>query len=706
MNLNNLISGIKNNKKIVLIIFCTFIFTTLILTSDLYVVIKSNYEVGQVSNEKIKSPRTIVNTPETEKLKEEAYNGVQDYYKIDNDITNSVIEDINEYFDLLESERIKYLNKLSLEYTQRKVDTEVLHEEASESYEIDNEELLQILSNEEMIFLFNLDNKQLVEFKTFVMDTINEALKRGIKNDSILNSFLLIDDYIKTQSREEEISSIAYKIIINFLRPNLVVDEEATEKAREEAVNNIEPIYYLEGQTIIDEGEVITEDIYSVLQELGYTNKETKDLILSYISIILINFILTGFYLSYIYVFNKKYFFDKGIIGLISTIHILFVLLSFALSDTWIKVLPLYVAVYLLTFYLGRRITSAIAIVLIATMSNFIAVTSGEVIFLILTANIEILFTKEFKDRSSIILGSIILSFAFGLIHILICIIMSYNNLTFINETYSVVVTTFVSIIFAYGVSPIFATLFDISTNSRLLEFTKPDATLIRRLTLEASGTYQHSLVVANLSEEAAIAIGADSVLCRVASYYHDIGKLENPIYFGENQNGYNPHNDISPIESARIILNHTIYGIELAQKHKLPKKVIDIIPQHHGTTKVAYFYDKALKDDNLKDKVTEDMFVYNGLIPQSKEAGIIMLADTAEAAVRSIAHKTNSFEEIDGFIKNLIKGKIDSNQLIDSGLTFKDIEIIRQSFMKIFKSMYHNRVEYPEKERETDEKQ
>jgi putative nucleotidyltransferase with HDIG domain len=244
------------------------------------------------------------------------------------------------------------------------------------------------------------------------------------------------------------------------------------------------------------------------------------------------------------------------------------------------------------------------------------------------------------------------------------------------------------------GTLPFLEAVFGIVTPIKMLDLTNPNNKLLRRLTIEAPGTYQHSLIVGNLAETAAFDVGADPTLARVGGYYHDIGKLEYPQYFSENQISDNPHDVLDPYVSAQILTGHISKGIEMAEENRLPHRIVDIVEQHHGTTLIKFFYYKATKQ--YPDKIiNESDFRYNYKIPQSKESAIVMLADTVEAAVRSMAKgKTN--EEVDAFVRTLIKDKLDDGQLLDSMLTIKDLDTIAVAFMRVFKGMYHERIPYP----------
>ena len=247
--------------------------------------------------------------------------------------------------------------------------------------------------------------------------------------------------------------------------------------------------------------------------------------------------------------------------------------------------------------------------------------------------------------------------------------------------------------VLAVALQPVFESAFHLATPSRLLEITNPNHPLMKRLMLEAPGTYHHSIIVANLAEAAADKIGANALLARAGAYYHDVGKLKRPGYFSENQRGPNPHEKTDPYVSAAILISHTKDGALIAQKSHVPPEVLDIILQHHGVTPVMFFYHKALQMADGKHVDIND-FRYNGPKPQTKEASIVMLADTIEAAVRSMKDPTP--KGIDQFIERLVRGKLEDGQLSDCQLSLRDIDQICEAFSEILKGVYHERIEYP----------
>ena len=249
------------------------------------------------------------------------------------------------------------------------------------------------------------------------------------------------------------------------------------------------------------------------------------------------------------------------------------------------------------------------------------------------------------------------------------------------------------SAVLAIGLQALLELVFNLATNAKLIELSNPNQPLLRRLLMEAPGTYHHSIIVANLAEAAATAVGANGLLARVGAYYHDVGKLKRPMYFKENQRGDNPHDRTDPRVSAAILTAHPRDGAQMAQKDRLPSPVVDIVRQHHGDSLALYFYDKAVK--LYGEDVDVSSFRYEGPRPRSKEAAVVMLADTIEAATRTLANP--SPEKMEALIRKLVREKLDDGQLNDSALTFSDLDKICSTFVTVLTGVFHERIEYPE---------
>ncbi len=254
------------------------------------------------------------------------------------------------------------------------------------------------------------------------------------------------------------------------------------------------------------------------------------------------------------------------------------------------------------------------------------------------------------------------------------------------------------SAVLAVGSLPIFETVFGILTPIRLLELSNPEHPLLHRLLLEAPGTYHHSIMVGNLAEAAAMAIGADSLLARVGAYYHDIGKIKRPYLFTENQvfDMENPHDRMSPSLSSTAIISHVKDGVELAREHKVPEQIIDFIKEHHGTGLASYFYAKAAEEAAAKsEKPPEEWtFRYEGPRPHSKETAIVMLADSIEAATRSLSRPTPA--RIESVVRKIIQERLFDRQLDKSDLTLRELDTIAETFVQVLTGLFHTRIKYP----------
>lgn len=352
-----------------------------------------------------------------------------------------------------------------------------------------------------------------------------------------------------------------------------------------------------------------------------------------------------------------------------------------------------------MTILIDYRVSLVINLLNLIFISIIVSFNPTVIVLSILSVVLGSTALKKVQQRNDIIYSTIYITVILAILTLAIGMISSNNSRENIIQTGYIIIGVFLSGILAVGLLPFFESIFDVVTNIKLLELSNPNQPLMKKLLMDAPGTYHHSMMVANLAEAATEAVGGNPVIARVGAYYHDIGKTKRPYFFGENQIGReNPHDKITPNLSALIILSHTKDGIEMAKEHNIPQVIQDIIVQHHGTTLVKYFYYKLKNSSENPEDVKEEDFRYTGSIPSTKEAGILMLADSVEAAVRSIPEPTKA--KIEQMVNNIINDKISSNQLIDCDLTLKDIEVIRQSFLKTLDGIYHHRIEYPTEKR------
>lgn len=497
-------------------------------------------------------------------------------------------------------------------------------------------------------------------------------------------------DYDKVVSTKDfALAPEEKKLLKNFINVNLKFNEEKTQEKIDKNIDSLkkQEIKVYRGDIILKKGEVITPDIYEKLEKLSLvkvTDKARKSVGL------LLSFLILSMLLYYILKkYSKKIVDSKAFYPSLITIAILnLIYLTFFQAGFLLYLLPFAIVPIILSI-LGDRV---FAITL--SMFNLVLLTRDETWFLITLAVtvVAIYQASSLVNRNEFVklgvfLGvfQALLSVAYGLVN---QFPMAIIGLLIILSIFSGILTGMICL----ALLPFFENTFDILTNIKLLELSDFSHPLLKSLLVKASGTFHHSIMVGALAERAAESIGANATFARVASYYHDIGKMKRPNFFVENQKGReNPHTHIKPTLSALIIISHTKDGVILGKKFNLPKEILDIMLEHHGTTLVQYFYNKAKEEG---EEIREQDFRYSGPKPRSKEAAIILLADTIEAAVRATEDKSK--ESVESLIRYLIKYKIEDGQLALADISLREIEIVIRSFLDVLQGAYHQRIQYP----------
>ena len=497
--------------------------------------------------------------------------------------------------------------------------------------------------------------------------------------------------------------SVITALLEQVIVPNLVVDEFATEIARKNAQNSVKPyeVVFQKGDKILFEGEPVTRLKRDALRQAGYNVYELNWQGLAAIYIIV--FIATALFLGFMKFFEKDYL-EPRFISLSAVLSILLALIGVILPVGFSPyVLPIPAFLMLMSIFTNPRISLVASVIMIAVMAiGYQYNVQFIVTFLMLTLISVILMSQiKYAKRVDLIRIGFNISLA-GLIIVLSiyilekCLIDVDNVLIFKDVSY-IFLNGILSSIITLGSLPLFESVFKIITSYGLAELGDHNQKLLKRLQMDAPGTYHHSLMVSNLCEAAAEAIGADPILARVGALYHDIGKLKRPLFFVENQSYFlieNPHNKFTPRISKMIITAHPKDGIEIAKEYHLPQVIQNFILQHHGEGLASYFYNQAVKEEGAEN-VKEEQFRYTGPKPNTKETAILMIADAVESAVRSLKNPTP--EEIEGMINKIIVERLNDGQLSDSPLTLKDIKTIASTFSRILRGMQHNRIKYQE---------
>jgi cyclic-di-AMP phosphodiesterase PgpH len=491
------------------------------------------------------------------------------------------------------------------------------------------------------------------------------------------------------------------QIVSKVIAPNLVFNKDETIHAIRNARSRVEPVYIneerLKGEVIIRKGQKIAKSHIAQMDAISSLTAP-GDTFSQLLGIAVIVCILLFATFIFIRIFEYKIYDQEHIFVLISIFIILTAVSAraIALSPLPSLSLPLSAAPMLLTLLVGGPV-SVIVLIIISAIAALVAGIQFNVFLVSLIGGITAICTVyNARSRSDIIRSGFYVGIMNFIVISAIGIMSNFETAIFLKQASwgmaSGIVAAAITMIFL----PVFESLFKITTDIRLLELADLNHPLLKEMVTKATGTYHHSIIVANLAEAASEAIGANSLLCRIGSYYHDIGKIEKSEYFAENEQvPSDSHKGLSPTMSSLVITNHVKDGEELAEKYKLGTAIKDIIKQHHGTNIMTYFYHQALEQKQEGQVVSDESFRYPGPKPQSKESAIVMLADSVEAASRTVQEQTpQKFKEL---VRKIINNKFLDRQLDECDLTLKDISRISDSFVKILTGTYHSRVEYPD---------
>ena len=528
-----------------------------------------------------------------------------------------------------------------------------------------------------------------------IEETSIENLNSTDEISALINRRLVNGPYVQAVNRFKE-------LFYDVVQPNVTYDEKLTNKELNAELSKIAPTKGVvnKGSRIVAKGEIVEQSTYQILKSLqaeyesqSWTASKYNWVVFGYV--LLVSVALTML-LLFIKTYREHVFENNTMVTFIFfniILMVLFTTLIVKYDANYVYVVPLCILPLVIKAFFDSRLglfTHVITLLLL----GFIVPNTSEYMFLQVIAGIvTILTVSELYKRANLFISVgqitfiyIIGYFAFHIIHE-----GTIDNLQW--ETFSLFIITGLATLFVQPLIYAYEKIFGLVSDLSLLELTDTNSKLLKNLANKAPGTFHHSLNVANLAEAAANEIGANAMLTRVGALYHDIGKMLNPTDFTENQStGINTHEDLSPKESARIIIDHVINGIEVARKNNLPDRVIDFIRTHHGTSTVYYFYKKAQEQD---EDVNIDDFRYPGPLPFSKETAILMMADSVEAASKSLKSPTSVL--IDSFVEKIINKQMEENQFLNATITFKEIQIIKKVLKSKLNNIYHLRIEYPE---------
>ena len=759
-NFKNIQNFFKKNKFPVLI-FLGLSFT-ISLTFPTGFSIRYSYQLNDIANEPIIAPFDFGILKTDQKLTkdlEEAKKSVPFSFKRDQDFVNNQISNIDNFFNYLtniNSAHVLYISSQDSLYKYRyEPEFEVfqtsfiadsttyvtLYNEFLEKYQfqIEKSQWDQLLGIEENLSepidleIFKNQIKQIC-LNRWAEGILDEPLNNILSNDiSIVQGGELIlaptknynDIEAAWKKNKEEVnliyeeeldikSVLGYELINEFTKPNLLFDKDLTEKRQNERLDKVSRFQgtVLANELIVDTNNRITESVLLKIKSLQFESErrlgyeKAADKFREYLGAFFVVSILLFLLFSFLYIYRNEYFEDYRLLFLISILMYVIIFFSWVIINYQLPVyiIPIAMTSILFTVLLDTTVALIASTILILLTSLLIGNDLDFAIIQFFTAFIAILSVRKLRKRRQIIttMISLVLCSMFVFFSV-----MLFKGIDFLDYNYSVVgylaLASFLSPILSFGLVPLFESSFGITTDLSLIELLDYDQPLLKKLMEDAPGTHTHSVKVGTLSESCANAIGARALLCRVGSYYHDIGKIKKPEYYAENQTGENKHDSISPHISAKILKQHVTDGISLANEYGLPKIIKEFIRTHHAKNRMEFFYQKAIDKSDNPESVDENEFRYPGPKPNTKETGIVMIAEAIEAQANSVKNPT--LEKFEKMIDETIKSRLKDGQLDDCPLTMKDLQKIKgrrdgkHGLLPVLSGLYHSRPEYPDKD-------
>ena len=759
-NFKNIQNFFKKNKFPVLI-FLGLSFA-ISLTFPTGFSIRYSYQLNDIANEPIIAPFDFGILKTDQKLTkdlEEAKKSVPFSFKRDQDFVNNQISNIDNFFNYLtninsahdlyissQDSLYKYRYEPEFEVFQTSFIADsttyvTLYNEFLEKYQfqIEKSQWDQLLGIEENLSepidleIFKNQIKQIC-LNRWAEGILDEPLNNILSNDiSIVQGGELIlaptknynDIEAAWKKNKEEVnliyeeeldikSVLGYELINEFTKPNLLFDKDLTEKRQNERLDKVSRFQgtVLANELIVDTNNRITESVLLKIKSLQFESErrlgyeKAADKFREYLGAFFVVSILLFLLFSFLYIYRNQYFEDYRLLFLISILMYVIIFFSWVIINYQLPVyiIPIAMTSILFTVLLDTTVALIASTILILLTSLLIGNDLDFAIIQFFTAFIAILSVRKLRKRRQIIttMISLVLCSMFVFFSV-----MLFKGIDFLDYNYSVVgylaLASFLSPILSFGLVPLFESSFGITTDLSLIELLDYDQPLLKKLMEDAPGTHTHSVKVGTLSESCANAIGARELLCRVGSYYHDIGKIKKPEYYAENQTGENKHDSISPHISAKILKQHVTDGISLANEYGLPKIIKEFIRTHHAKNRMEFFYQKAIDKSDNPESVDENEFRYPGPKPNTKETGIVMIAEAIEAQANSVKNPT--LEKFEKMIDETIKSRLKDGQLDDCPLTMKDLQKIKgrrdgkHGLLPVLSGLYHSRPEYPDKD-------
>ncbi|MCM3586291.1 HD family phosphohydrolase [Mesobacillus maritimus] len=706
-------TSILNLLKIRLFRVLLFLILGLVMFLSMYSNVKPeklNLTLFSIADQTIRSPITVEDKVNTEKKKQDAIDQVQDVYTVKKEYTQNQVDLITSIFDTI----TEVHEEVNEEITQKTDEgegegpsspEEVMSEKLTRVKEKLTEGVTDEVSDQSFISMINASNGDLSIAKDLTVTAVNNVMSNRIPADGVENAKKRVEEELKYTSLNSGLKKAVIELGRFAVIQNEFYDPKATEDLRQQAGDGVEPVKILEGQIIVSEGQLISRDVYHKLELAGLLDNENS--LRPFVGLAMFIFIIIG---TLLFIFDEMntaenkhkqlLIFSLIFVTALLIMKLLSLFTEYELSEIG-YVFPAAMGPMLIKILINERLAIFQAVIL--GISGSIMFNQGitgtlnvmVAIYIIASGLAGVLYLRQQNQRSKILQAGVFVSLVnlFIIIALVLLRNSQYTGLEYGINLLVAFLSGISSAVLTIGLLPFFEAGFGVLSTMKLIELSSPNHPLLRKILTEAPGTYHHSVMVANLAESACEAIGANGLLARVGCYYHDIGKTKRPQFFIENQmNIENPHDKLPPLTSKNIIIAHAIDGAEMLRKNKIPKEIVDIAEQHHGTTLLKFFYHKAKQNG---DDVKEADFRYPGPKAKTKETAVIGIADSVEAAVRSMSNPTH--EQIESLVKSIIADRLQDGQLSDCDITLKELNIVGESFCETLKGIFHSRIEYPE---------
>lgn len=721
-NLRNIQKQMLHLKKLLdVLFFRVLLFVTIgvILHSVMYGNVKPeklDFTLFSIAEKTVRSPMTIEDKTSTEQKRQDTVDQVQDVYILKKEYTQNRVDLITSIFQSVTevNGEIKEEQSDSTQARNAVDDSESSSppSELSMNEKVNNlkdkltENVTKEISDPAFSALLQASKDELSITKDLTLTAINNVMRMRIPADEVENAKKRVEEELKFTSLNRGLKDAAIELGRFAIIQNEFYDAVATEELRQQAVEGVEPVKILQGQVIVEEGQLISHDVFRQLELVGMLDNKNSALPFFGLAILITVMLAAVYY----------YFSEIDVSAEKKQTYLLIFTLVFGLSIALMKIISMFQEfdyseiVYIFPAAMGTMLIRILMDEKLAILLAIITSIFGSIIFnggVSATFNVSIgiyilcsglagiMFLSNHHRRSQIFQAGTFVA-TINIIVLLSLIFIrngQYSGLEFGIIIGVAAISGVSSAVLTIGILPFLEAAFGILSKMRLVELSNPNHPLLRKLLTEAPGTYHHSVMVANLAETACEAIGANGLLARVGCYYHDIGKTKRPQFFIENQmNINNPHDRLNPKTSRDIIIAHATDGAEMLEKHRMPKEIVDVAKQHHGTTLLKYFYHKVKESG---EEVDEADYRYPGPKAQTKEMAIIGIADSVEAATRSMSQPTP--EKIETLVKKMITDRLQDGQFNECDITLKELEVVSDTLCETLKGTFHSRIEYPE---------